>query len=654
MKKFILLILVSFLSLNTITAQETIIKEDWSGCETGNLPEGWTTIGTDKAPLGIAADYFVSGEGMKVMSLPGSEKSFAVSYSSTVEGGKVNTRLISPAVRVPSSGAVLRFDAVNYNPGKSVENKICVYAIDVASGEMSKSLLTVRIPANNVEESKFCSINLFDYRDKEINIVIANEGTDAGLLGIGRVTVSQYIAEVTDKTALFSTSEKSRSFDLSLSIYAPSNGFSAILKTSNGEEETIRIDTPIDKVQTTVSLPFTTQISLKSEQVMEYSVRVIPDCAPNSPYVFNASTGCGVGFGSVVVEEEGTGEKCGYCPAGTAGIEKFSDMFGDRFIGIAIHCTSFSTRVMENAEYADPFVYNERFPLTGLPAAILNRSASVSPTTYNALQNEVARQLNVNSVAQTEITETLFDNSTFEMTVRFKTQLALPLTSTQLNAAVVLLADSLTGNTKNWYQTNYFSGMSETELVNMAGEDWWPYMKFYCEYPTSSISPTDHRFNHVAMGIYPDYNGDGCPLQADWNSDESCENEISFKIPMQETADGFGVQNVDNTSVVVLVIDSRNGEIIAADKMSACDYENGSGVEEIPSEVEIDVSQTPDSLVISAEEGAYVGVYSLMGNLLSAGYASNSTYVVNIPRNQNPLIVNAVIGGRTMTRKIIH
>lgn len=556
-----------------VNATEYTLHEDWSDCPDGLLPSGWTTTGTDKTPSGYAASMFEYGEGMKVTTLPGSELNYAVSYSTTLEGGKVDTRLISPVFTVPEAGAILSFNAVNYNPEGSVANKVEVSVKETGEGSDEESLLIARVPANNVGDPTTYNLSLGDYRGREISLVIANEGTSAGLLGIGSISVSEYVGEIEDYNPLFMPEEGSRRLSFGVRLLAPCKGFSATLTTSTGIEESYTSKKDLSEALTLYSLPFEASCSLKKGEIMEYTLSVVPKMEGATPLVATGSIGCGDGFPAVCVEEEGTGERCGYCPAGAAGIDKYTAEYGDRYIGIGIHCTStFSTGVMESPTYANPFVNNRYFPIISLPSALLNRKESQSPTAFDEIDKAVAEIMNETSVAQTRINQVDYDPDSHGVKVSFSTRLALPLVSTDLKAAVVLLADSLTGSDIKWWQHNYYSGTSKADFLKMADESWWEYMKFYCEYPSELISPTDLRFNHVAMGIYPDFYGDGFRLRSDWTDGEWDESEISFTMPMQEEVNGFGVQNAEYTSIVVLVFNSRTGEIIAADKMHASAY----------------------------------------------------------------------------------
>lgn len=132
--------------------------------------------------------------------------------------------------------------------------------------------------------------------------------------------------------------------------------------------------------------------------------------------------------------------------------------------------------------------------------------------------------------------------------------------------------DGLKGSDRRWYQTDYFSGTTKEEFLKNAEESWWPYMQFYCEYPSQSISPTDISYDHVAMGIWPDFNGEGYSLGGSVDNPDTFQGVIGLDIPMQTEANEFGVQDVEKTSVVVLIFNKADERIIAADKVSFVDF----------------------------------------------------------------------------------
>ena len=80
-------------------------------------------------------------------------------------------------------------------------------------------------------------------------------------------------------------------------------------------------------------------------------------------------------------------------------------------------------------------------------------------------------------------------------------------------------------------------------------------------------------FNDVAMGVYPDFDGQDAHLPSDWNKTVRKSESISFIMPMQQEYDGFGVQKIENTAVSVVICQrwGRHGDC-AATQVKAKDY----------------------------------------------------------------------------------
>ena len=60
----------------------------------------------------------------------------------------------------------------------------------------------------------------------------------------------------------------------------------------------------------------------------------------------------GTGYERKVVVEELTGTACGWCPRGLVGMKMLRDLYGDRFIGVAVHQFN-ATDPMYTPDYAD-------------------------------------------------------------------------------------------------------------------------------------------------------------------------------------------------------------------------------------------------------------------------------------------------------------
>ncbi|MBD5292110.1 MAG: hypothetical protein HDS23_02515 [Bacteroides sp.] len=537
--------------------------QEWNSAE---IPEGWERIGSGKHITGPTADMIGNSDTWEVIEFPYG-RSYISSCGTTTEGGRVNTTLISPAVSIPASGAVLSIDVVNYNPDVEIDNKFSIYTLDPVSGDKSEDeLFSTRIKANNCADPTHIAIPLTRLENTSARFVFINEGNSTGLLGIGTVRVMMYDASISDTTTLFETSPTPRRVSAAVSICSPADSFTATL-TAPGIEESICVEAASESGYSLYPLPFTSELNPMIGQSIPYSISITPEMPGAVSLIKRGTVACGDGFESVVVEEEGTGIRCGYCPLGTAELELYSRLYPERFIGVGIHCTPLSSEALQAKGYADRFVTNPRFPITSLPKAVINRRTLTSPTDVPEFENTISSLLSQRSIAKVEIDRVNCDFDSGNVEVKFSVTMAADLSDMDFRAAAVLTADNLTGESQQWIQHNYYTGQKRPDYIN---DELWDVARFYYEYPSSMVSCIDHPFNHVAMGIFPDF--DGAPLTDTWIVSEPQSGSLSFTMPFQQEKNGFGVQDARQTAVTVMIIDGRNGEIIAAQKVNADDF----------------------------------------------------------------------------------
>lgn len=648
-KSMIRIALAIFLAGTFKTANgQTFFHEDWAGA-IGSLPSGWTTTATDKTPDGEAAEWFSKNEGWKVLENESYGSAFAASYSSTIEGGKVDTWLISPEFDVPSAGGFVEFPVWTIGPDDTPACKMSVRMTTEGATPESFSdspLLTTRVKHGDGVTRQM--ISLAGYAGRKVRMAIVNEGTQAGVLCIGDIEGEICRIKVSNRTPLLIAPGSNAIVRLGIDIQAICPGFDVTLTTSDGFSQTKNYNKEINGSLQGYEVSF--PCGRPSGDMLSYTVTVTPRIDGVTPTEISGSLAVGEGYPQICLMEEATGENCGYCPAGTAAIERFTDMYPGRFIGVGVHCTrQFSTGVMENPEYAEPYL--SAFMIGSLPNAVLNRSMIGSPTDYAGIDEAVKSLLDGKSVGNVVIDRVDCDMATGETTVRFTAGLCAPLTGVGLNACVILSADGLTGTSRKWFQSDYFSGTTEEEFLKSADASWWQYMKFWCEYPDTKVSPTDRAFDHVGMGVYPDFYGDGCKLPEDWSDGKSKSEAITFAMPMQTEYDGFGVQDVNETAVTIVLLNAGDGSVVAAQQVKAADYNRDlTAVSDVMADSDIRAWIEGGELFVESEDCAAVEVYTTDGRMIYSGYASVGISRHEIGDMNGMLIVR--IGERSM--KIMH
>lgn len=142
------------------------------------------------------------------------------------------------------------------------------------------------------------------------------------------------------------------------------------------------------------------------------------------------------------VAEQFTGTGCGNCPSGHVAMHNMHNLYGDQFIGIALHQFNSS----------DP-MYNYSYDLgfTGAPQCMVNRSSGILMP-YEQMPEVLKASLNEIALAEVTVAGTFAD----EDTKVNATASVESLVAGDYDIAFMLTADGLTGKTNSWKQHNYF------------------------------------------------------------------------------------------------------------------------------------------------------------------------------------------------------
>lgn len=142
------------------------------------------------------------------------------------------------------------------------------------------------------------------------------------------------------------------------------------------------------------------------------------------------------------VAEQFTGTGCGNCPSGHVAMHNMHNLYGDQFIGIALHQFNSS----------DP-MYNYSYDLgfTGAPQCMVNRSSGILAP-YEQMPEVLKKSLNEIALAEVTVAGTFAD----EDTKVNATATVNSLVAGDYDIAFMLTADGLTGKTNSWKQHNYF------------------------------------------------------------------------------------------------------------------------------------------------------------------------------------------------------
>ena len=155
-----------------------------------------------------------------------------------------------------------------------------------------------------------------------------------------------------------------------------------------------------------------------------------------------------------IVIEEFTGTGCGWCPRGLVGMEKMRKEFGDTFVGIGIH----------NYNNTDPMyisAYNQ-VSFSGAPSCRLNRGPEIDP--YYGSGNDVFDDFRAAMAIPAKAGVTVSGEWNADSTKIVAKAEIEALVDGEYAIEYVLIADSLTGSTNAWKQSNYYYQYTPAQL----------------------------------------------------------------------------------------------------------------------------------------------------------------------------------------------
>ena len=254
-----------------------------------------------------------------------------------------------------------------------------------------------------------------------------------------------------------------------------------------------------------------------------------------------------------VVMEEGTGTWCGWCVRGIETLKLMQKKYPDNFIGIGLHAGD----EMENAENYAPVINTMEF----FPGCHINRRTAETEDVSLENTEWAVIELMDKAIARIEAEATFTDETKSSVSVKTKTTFSNDLSAANFKIAYVVVEDQVGPYT----QGNYYSGMELTPDNYMY--DW-----------TLQSSSLPVVFNDVARGIYPNVSGEDGSVPA--SVTKGVANEYEYTVTLPST-----VADPNNISIVTLLINGDNGEIINADKV-ALTADNPTAIQTVKKEQE--------------------------------------------------------------------
>lgn len=310
--------------------------------------------------------------------------------------------------------------------------------------------------------------------------------------------------------------------------------------------------------------------------------------------------------GKLVIGEEATGTWCGWCPRGAVALNWMDNDYEGYWQGIAVH----NGDPMTDANYDNgmaPYI-------GGYPSGMVDRGQEIDPGAFknDFLQRIIIEPNGVITNGAELIGDTLLK---VNLTVDFQNSV-----SGNYKLACVLVEDSVTGTTPQYYQSNSYSGGGSGSLIDVDGTDW--------ANKPSNVPASQMVYRHVARGIAPSFTGSSL-ANTSYNSGDT--ETLCFEFTLDPSWD------LSKIHIVGMLID--NGNMIDNSSSSSIDDAENLGYTPCattstglelngPDKVNIYPNPATDNIYISnLVEKSIIKIYDIQGKLVLENKISNKEYV---------------------------
>ena len=339
-----------------------------------------------------------------------------------------------------------------------------------------------------------------------------------------------------------------------------------------------------------------------SDKVLNAKIKVVSELVNRIPLV-----------------EELTGTKCSFCPRGWVGLEYLKEKHPEASIAAVHHYDPSDPMFIYNYEYLGSYI-------EGAPGAIIDKHFVIDPY-YGAKNNTYGTEETprgivdaYEAVARQDFADVkievsgMFDDD--EMNVDATANVTYLYPNSNLDVVFVLTADSLTGSTTNWKQSNYYYTYSQQSCIDndqaelaifcSGGE----YGKSSVYIPFNDVVVSSSRTPFVITGNYiTDTGHNQVPKLEAGDTNETKVATFSIPLPAQSTALYKAIDR-NKVNVIAYVMDSK-GTVLNSVKAKVDRNPNAiSGITVSDSNVEVARYNAAGQQIATPQKGINIVKYS--------------------------------------------
>lgn len=620
MKKKLLFLSVCLASMQAINAQ--VFSENFEGVSVtsgyGDLPAGWSNYNVD----GLTPHSSLAGMGTaawKVRNISGIGKvAQSISYYSSP--GASNDWMVTPSITIPASGNIfLKYK--EYAPDANFPDGYSVYISttgNTVADFTSPAVLTVSAANSTGLTTKL--VNLSAFLGQTVYIAFRNTSNDMYLLLLDDVQVLDLPANDAKLAAIvaprYGVINTNTNLGLRVTNEGSANITSIIADWNDGTAHSATISglniAPGATQLVNHSAPI--NYSTIEEKIINVTISQVnggtdANPADNTASTKFNSTSSAPTKGTVI--EEGTGTWCGWCPRGAVAMEYMYDNFKSQgFIGIAVH----------NQDPMTVSAYNAGANFSGYPSSNVDRAI----LDMDVSQGDFVSAFNARKGLPVPASITASANlNASTLTVPISVGFVTKIATANFRIAAVVVEDGVTGTGSSYAQANYYANNANGA---MGGYESLP----------NPVPASQMVYDHVGRALLGGYSGEANTVPATITDGTTATHTFTYTVP--------STSNLQKLSVVALLIDQSNGEIVNAVHVPAGYVSN----EEVENALEFTAFPNPTTDILnvnfSSENAKTLKVYDLNGKevmvkdlagannsvSLSVGHLTAGSYLISI------------------------
>ncbi len=315
-----------------------------------------------------------------------------------------------------------------------------------------------------------------------------------------------------------------------------------------------------------------------------------------------------------ILIEEAAAIWCGWCPSGFAMFEQMDSIYGDEYVGIAVHEKDILEMKTENS------IGSYEINIRGYPNISFDRSVDfLNPLEYTSFVPELSK-LHANPFSLDLNIQHFNETRQLIINTKIESIIDLDNKNDRFKIALFLTEDNIIGESEEFNQENNFSGAENTYNIDMT-----KWINLPQEIPASEVV-----YDKVLRAMITPYLGNMNSLASTIEKGLPYNYSIEYTIP-----DEFIVENL---KVIALILDTQTNASINAESKQVQETPISTSINELKNfNIKVYPNPSTENIFIdhNFQRSLNFIVYSSDGKIMDNGVLNNTMNTIDSSNWQN-------------------